>query len=134
MSHCRFVSSLTAAATLLAMLSLAPKRTAAQSAEKAAAKGDAKGKNLGGPGGVIAVNGVRDENLPVEGDRVRPAAARACKHLDDPALTYTSMIGSWLTRRTSSSRIMADGYSAIGRLWSSQFTAYCNWLRSNIAR
>ena len=64
MSHWRFVSSLAAAAIVLAMLSLAPLRTIAQSAEKAAAKGDAKGKNLGGPGGVIAVNGVRDENLP----------------------------------------------------------------------
>ena len=41
-------------------LSLAPLRIAAQSAEK----GNAKGKDLGGPGGVIAVNGVRDENLP----------------------------------------------------------------------
>lgn len=55
----RYVS-LVAAATLAAVLSLAPMRTIAQSPEK----GKAKGKDLGGPGGVIAVNGVRDENLP----------------------------------------------------------------------
>jgi len=56
----RSVSSLAAAATVVGMLSLAPTRSIAQSAEKS----NAKGKNLGGPGGVIAVNGVRDENLP----------------------------------------------------------------------
>src|SRR3979490_275633 len=56
----RSVSSLAAAATVVGMLSLAPMRTIAQSSEKA----NPKGKNLGGPGGVIAVNGVRDENLP----------------------------------------------------------------------
>jgi len=56
----RSVSSLAAAATVVGMLSLAPTRSVAQSAEKS----NAKGKNLGGPGGVIAVNGVRDENLP----------------------------------------------------------------------
>ena len=55
-----FLSSLAAAAAMAAMLSLAPLRTAAQSTEK----GSVKGKNLGGPGGVIALNGVRDENLP----------------------------------------------------------------------
>src|SRR5437868_8223747 len=46
----RGISALAAASTLLV----------AQSAEKA----NTKGKDLGGPGGVIAVNGVRDENLP----------------------------------------------------------------------
>src|ERR1700736_6559096 len=64
MSHCRRVSSLVAAAIVISMLSLAPMHTAAQSPEKSGAKGNAQGKNLGGPGGVIAVNGVRDENLP----------------------------------------------------------------------
>jgi hypothetical protein len=43
-----------------AWLSLAPGHLAAQSSTGKAATG----KDLGGPGGVIAVNGVRDENLP----------------------------------------------------------------------
>jgi hypothetical protein len=54
----RPISSLAAAAVLAAMASIHI------NAQSGAAKGDAKGKNLGGPGGVIAVNGVRDENLP----------------------------------------------------------------------
>jgi hypothetical protein len=45
-------------------LALAPSSSLAQNGKgKAAAKG-AAAKDLGGPGGVIAVNGVRDENLP----------------------------------------------------------------------
>ena len=52
-------SSPAAAAALAAILLLAAPRSIAQSG-----KTTAKGKSLDGPGGVIAVNGVRDENLP----------------------------------------------------------------------
>jgi hypothetical protein len=59
----RFVCSIVAAAAVAILLVVAPAPTAvAQSAADKTGKGKAKG--LGGPGGVIAVNGVRDENLP----------------------------------------------------------------------
>lgn len=53
-----------AAAAVAVIFAIAPVRAAAQSAEKGKAAQKGNAKDLGGPGGVIAVNGVRDENLP----------------------------------------------------------------------
>src|SRR5437868_3996446 len=53
----RYLSSFAAAVAIVAMMAIAPLPTAGQS-------GKGKGKDFGGPGGVVAVNGVRDENLP----------------------------------------------------------------------
>jgi hypothetical protein len=51
-----------AAAGAVALLLFLPSDCSAQSSTGTATS--SKGKDLGGPGGVIAVNGVRDENLP----------------------------------------------------------------------
>ncbi|HEY2844937.1 MAG TPA: hypothetical protein VGJ09_14850 [Bryobacteraceae bacterium] len=51
-----------AAAAIALVAALAPIATQAQDGAAKGGKGKAKGKD--GPGGVIAVNGVRDENLP----------------------------------------------------------------------
>jgi hypothetical protein len=67
----RFTSLWIAAGALAAALSIATPHSMAQSA----GKGNAKGKSLDGPGGVIAVNGVRDENLPKPPDGPTPRAA-----------------------------------------------------------
>jgi hypothetical protein len=63
----RYLSSFTAMAALAAMGAFTPLPGAGQSSTANAGEtktGKGKGKDFGGPGGVIAVNGVRDENLP----------------------------------------------------------------------
>jgi hypothetical protein len=78
----RIFSSL-AAGFFAAILLVTPLRTIAQSA----AKGNSKGKNPDGPGGVIAVNGVRDENLPTPPAGSAPRAANG----------KPSLSGVWLS-------------------------------------
>ena len=54
------------AAAMALLVAVVPTHSKAQddAAKAGKGKGKGKGKGLDGPGGVVAVNGVRDENLP----------------------------------------------------------------------
>jgi hypothetical protein len=60
----RYLHSTAVAAAVVALLQCFSVDCAAQSGAGKAADTKAPARDLGGPGGVIAVNGVRDENLP----------------------------------------------------------------------